>query len=299
MHGRFTLALLFGLALIAPRALAQDAIVIEQLPQVMPAEEPETESAPAENTSAETAPAETVPAATETPAVGSIAETTIVETPAATTPAASTPAATSPATTAPAAEATGAEKAAATEIPPAPETVPQATEGATPPPEAELPPLTEMPKPEMENMSLGVLRTIDKLSARTHTFDVPLDKTVKFGNSLFIKLRACRKSSPISQPESAAFLQIWERKPHETESKWVFSGWMFASNPSLSAMDHPVYDVWLIDCKNASTSAKSEKFSGEAEPAAAPETSDNKQGEEKTPAPETPEEPFVDTEASE
>ena len=97
---------------------------------------------------------------------------------------------------------------------------------------------------QMEETSTVVLRTIDKLSARAHTFDIPVDKTVKFGNSLFIKARACRKSSPLDTPESAAFLQIWERKPSEQTAHWIFSGWMYGSNPSLSYMDHPVYDVW-------------------------------------------------------
>lgn len=125
-------------------------------------------------------------------------------------------------------------------------------------------------EPQMEDMNTVVLRTIDKLSARTHTFDIPVDKTVKFGNSLFIKARACRKASPLEKPESAAFLQIWERKPAEDKSHWLFSGWMFASSPSLSRMDHPVYDVWVIECKNAATS-KSEVFSSETAPKGAPE----------------------------
>ncbi|HRJ67171.1 MAG TPA: DUF2155 domain-containing protein [Alphaproteobacteria bacterium] len=119
---------------------------------------------------------------------------------------------------------------------------------------------------EMEDMSVVVVRSIDKLSARTHTFDIPVDKTVQFGKSLFIKVRACRKSPPVGEPEAAAFLQIWERKPHEDQSKWVFSGWMYSSNPALSAMDHPVYDVWVIDCKKSATSAKSEEFSSEVAP---------------------------------
>lgn len=123
---------------------------------------------------------------------------------------------------------------------------------------------------QMEDTGLVVLRTVDKLSARTHTFDIPVDKTVKFGNSLFIKVRACRKSSPLDLPESAAFLQIWERKPSEPKSHWLFSGWMFASSPSLSRLDHAVYDVWVIECKNATTS-KSEEFSSEIAPDRAPD----------------------------
>lgn len=122
----------------------------------------------------------------------------------------------------------------------------------------------------MEEQGIVVLRTIDKVSARTSTFEIPVDKTVQFGSSLFIRARACRKASPLDKPESSAFLQIWERKPTETESRWIFSGWMFVSSPALSAMDHPVYDVWVIDCKNDEISVKdSSAFSSEQAPAGA------------------------------
>lgn len=165
---------------------------------------------------------------------------------------------------------------------PAPAPAP-AAEAATPPVEK------TTPARQMEDTGFVVLRTIDKLSARTHTFEIPVEKTVKFGRSLFIKARACRKSSPLDQPENAAFLQVWERKPGEDAANWVFSGWMFSSNPSLSAMDHSVYDVWVIECKNASTSAKSETFSSETAPEAAPEETP-KEGESSESAPaETPE----------
>ena len=146
----------------------------------------------------------------------------------------------------------------------------------------------------MEDMGIVVLRTIDKVSARTHTFEIPVDKTVKFGASLFIKARACRKASPLEQPENAAFLQIWERAPDEDDARWVFSGWMFSSSPSLSAMDHPVYDVWVIDCKNAATASKPQEFSAEETPAAAPDTpappakeEEKTEEEEEAPAPGT------------
>lgn len=126
---------------------------------------------------------------------------------------------------------------------------------------------------QMEDRSIVRLRTIDKLSARTHTFDIPVGKTVKFGKALFIKARACRTASPLDEPENAAFLQIWERLPATTEgaaetSRWIFSGWMFSSSPSLSAMEHPIYDVWLIDCRNDATVAASETYSAESAPAA-------------------------------
>ncbi len=126
----------------------------------------------------------------------------------------------------------------------------------------------------MKDMNVVVLRSLDKVSARTSTFEIPVGKTVKFGRALFIKVQACRKASPIEKPESASFLQIWEKSPEQEKGTWVFSGWMFASSPALSAMDHPVYDVWVLDCKNATTDASSkESFTEEDAPEDNAETS--------------------------
>lgn len=116
---------------------------------------------------------------------------------------------------------------------------------------------------DMQEAGIAVLRTIDKVSARTSTFEVPVGKTVKFASGLFIKPRACRKASPLDSPESAAFLQVWEKKPGSEQSDWVFSGWMFASKPAVSAMEHPVYDVWLIACKDAAEEKGADKAKDE------------------------------------
>lgn len=91
------------------------------------------------------------------------------------------------------------------------------------------------------------LQGLDKSVGRTITFEAKVGSTIQYG-PLFIKIHACRKAPPIETPESAAFLQIWEVPPGSEKSEWVFSGWMFASSPALSAMDHPVYDVWVLDC---------------------------------------------------
>jgi hypothetical protein len=90
------------------------------------------------------------------------------------------------------------------------------------------------------------LQSLDKVTARTVTFEARVGSTVKFG-PIYIRVQACRKAPPTEQPESASFLQIWEVTPRG-ESKWVYSGWMFASSPALSPMDHPIYDVWVLDC---------------------------------------------------
>lgn len=99
----------------------------------------------------------------------------------------------------------------------------------------------------MEDYPSVKLQGLDKSVGRTVTFEARVGSTIEYG-SLYIKIRACRKAPPIEQPESAAFLQIWEIPPGEAESRWVFSGWMFASSPALSAMDHALYDIWVLDC---------------------------------------------------
>jgi len=91
------------------------------------------------------------------------------------------------------------------------------------------------------------IRALDKSTARTKTMRVRVGSTVEFG-SLFIKPQACRKSDPLSKPENAAFVQVWEIPLGKEKSEWIFSGWMFSSSPAVSAMDHAVYDVWVLEC---------------------------------------------------
>ena len=99
----------------------------------------------------------------------------------------------------------------------------------------------------MEDYPSVKLQGLDKSVGRTVTFEAKVGDTIQYG-PLFVKVNACRKAPPIETPESAAFLQIWEIPPGAQKSEWVFSGWMFASSPALSAMDNPVYDVWVLEC---------------------------------------------------
>jgi len=103
------------------------------------------------------------------------------------------------------------------------------------------------------DMSMAVLQGLDKVTARISTLEASVGQTVRFG-SLEVMVRACRKHPPEEPPESAAFLEIREKKADE-ETKLLFSGWMFASSPALSALEHPVYDLWVVDCKNAKSSS--------------------------------------------
>jgi hypothetical protein len=96
---------------------------------------------------------------------------------------------------------------------------------------------------------VAVLQTLDKVTGRVRTVEAPVEQTVRFG-TLDIMVRTCRKRPPEEQPESAAFLEVRDIKPGETP-KTLFTGWMFASSPAISALEHPVYDVWVLDCKDA------------------------------------------------
>ena len=83
------------------------------------------------------------------------------------------------------------------------------------------------------------------------TLTVPVDREVRFG-SLWITPRACHKKPPEEAPEAAAFLEIDQQNPNEPRLA-LMRGWVFASSRGLNALEHPVYDVWLVDCKNAPT----------------------------------------------
>lgn len=95
---------------------------------------------------------------------------------------------------------------------------------------------------------VAVLRLLDKVTARVSTVEAPVGEAVRFGTLQMI-VRTCDKRPPEDPPESAAFLDIWEVRPGEPATS-LFRGWMFASSPALSALEHPVYDVWVLDCKS-------------------------------------------------
>jgi hypothetical protein len=108
-------------------------------------------------------------------------------------------------------------------------------------------PARRPPPPPAPTYNIAVLQTLDKVTGRVRTIDAPIEQTVRFG-TLDIMARTCRKRPPEEPPESAAFLEVREIKLGETP-RTLFVGWMFASSPAVSALEHPVYDVWVIDCK--------------------------------------------------
>ena len=97
---------------------------------------------------------------------------------------------------------------------------------------------------------VAILQGLDKVTARVSPVRAPLDQPTQFG-TLEVVVRACRETPPTEPPESAAFLEIRELPPaSDAEGTPVdlFAGWMFASSPAVSALEHAVYDIWVVDC---------------------------------------------------
>ncbi len=92
-----------------------------------------------------------------------------------------------------------------------------------------------------------VLRALDKITARITEIALPIGEEVRFG-TLAINAKYCRSRPPIETPETFAYLEIDDLK-RTGERQRVFEGWMVASSPALNALEHAVYDVWVINCR--------------------------------------------------
>lgn len=95
-------------------------------------------------------------------------------------------------------------------------------------------------------MDIAVLRGLDKVTGRISTFSIPVGEVGQFGKT-FIVPESCYTRPPEESPENSAFLYIYE-KSLKGENVELFKGWMFSSNPALSSMEDPVYDIWVLEC---------------------------------------------------
>lgn len=92
------------------------------------------------------------------------------------------------------------------------------------------------------------LRALNKVTAHAVEIDIAPGQEARFGNLVITSL-ACRSTVAGSQPDAAALLAIREQKPAEAEPADLFDGWMFASTPSLTNLEHPIYDLTVIGCR--------------------------------------------------
>jgi hypothetical protein len=97
---------------------------------------------------------------------------------------------------------------------------------------------------------VAVFSGLDKITGRTTQFDVYIDETVQFG-ALQVTPRVCFSRDASEAQKVDGFVEV-DEITLDRKIRRIFTGWMFAASPGLNAVDHPIYDVWLTDCKQSS-----------------------------------------------
>ncbi len=95
--------------------------------------------------------------------------------------------------------------------------------------------------------TVAVFSGLDKITGRIISFDVYIDETVQFG-ALQVTPRVCYSRPITEKPKTTSFLEV-DEITLDRNIRRVFTGWMFADSPGLNAVEHPVYDIWLTECK--------------------------------------------------
>jgi len=103
-------------------------------------------------------------------------------------------------------------------------------------------------------LPVAIVQAIDKTTAESMRFEVEVGgRPVRFSRSLIFKVRACEVTGPGELTEDAiAYLEVGiqpRSQAASNEARQVFKGWMFASSPSVNALQHPNYDAWVVGCK--------------------------------------------------
>ena len=128
----------------------------------------------------------------------------------------------------------------------------------------------------------AVFSGLDKITGRIISFEVGIDETVQFG-SLQVTPRVCYSRPTTEAPQTDTFVEV-DEVTSEKEYKRIFSGWMYAASPGLHGIEHPIYDIWLTNCKGG-TDVIVEAPAATADAGAEPPPPDNAT---KPPPPNTP-----------
>ena len=119
---------------------------------------------------------------------------------------------------------------------------------------------------------VAVFSGLDKITGRIISFEAKTDETVQFG-SLQVTPRVCYTRPPTEAPQTDSFTEVDEVQS-DKQYKRIFSGWMYTASPGLHGVEHPIYDVWLTDCKGGTTVIADAPVVN-ADPNALPVTPDN------------------------
>jgi len=107
----------------------------------------------------------------------------------------------------------------------------------------------EIQPPQSQKLEnpIAVFAALDKVTGRISPLEIPIGVSVEFG-ALTVTPRVCYTRPPTEPPMTSAFVEVDETKL-SGEKLRIFTGWMFAQSPGLHAVEHPVFDVWLTNCK--------------------------------------------------
>ena len=132
-------------------------------------------------------------------------------------------------------------------LPPKKIMIPDPPPAASPPGAATADAPVQAPAPVQGGTTLKMLG-LDKITGRPTSIIAPIGKPVTFA-TLTITARFCYSTPASETPETAAFVQIEDHRP-DSAPRRIFSGWMYGSSPGLNAVEHPLYDVWVLGCNN-------------------------------------------------
>ena len=91
------------------------------------------------------------------------------------------------------------------------------------------------------------IKILDKISSKNTLINLKNGELIKF-KDLSIKSLKCKNSEFDDNPEIIAYIQVRDLTNKNNDEVFIFNGWMFSSSPSIAPFDHPVYDVWLVNC---------------------------------------------------
>lgn len=90
------------------------------------------------------------------------------------------------------------------------------------------------------------MQAMDKITGRVNVIDIPVGGKMDFG-SFSVVVRSCQTRSAEEIPDNFAFVDVTDKDFEGKESN-IFKGWMISSSPATNAVEHPIYDVWLLQC---------------------------------------------------
>ena len=91
------------------------------------------------------------------------------------------------------------------------------------------------------------IKILDKISSKNELIKMQINKENVY-KDLAIKVMKCTNSELDDNPEIKAYIQVRDLTKNDNDKVYVFNGWMFSSSPSIAPFDHPVYDIWLVNC---------------------------------------------------